>query len=273
MRKPRKDIVEPAAFAHLREPSEREKQAIAAARDRHAWRAAPPRIIVNKGAAAKASVEPPHRDAHGWDIHVRDAFGSTSTEFGDILMQQLLNVFPDRPDALEDRYANATLAAVAGIAPGDEAEAMLAVQMAGTHAMAMDMLRRTRGSNTREAMTEYGSLANKMLRTYTAQLEALAKIRRKGQQNVTVKHVHVYDGGQAIVGNVSHSRSGGGRDDKTQHRPQAPKEMEAFADAPGSEMWGADEVRDAVPVAGGEREEPMPDARRREGKRRTEGTG
>jgi hypothetical protein len=36
-----------------------------------------------------------------------------------------------------------------------------------------------------------------MLRTFTAQTEALAKIRRKGEQ--TVKVVHVYPGGQAVV--------------------------------------------------------------------------
>jgi hypothetical protein len=36
------------------------------------------------------------------------------------------------------------------------------------------------------------------------QVEALARKRRKGQQNITVKHVHVYAGGQAVVGAVSH---------------------------------------------------------------------
>ena len=28
--------------------------------------------------------------------------------------------------------------------------------------------------------------------------------RRKGQQTVTVKHVHLHEGGQAIMGSVSH---------------------------------------------------------------------
>jgi hypothetical protein len=36
------------------------------------------------------------------------------------------------------------------------------------------------------------------------QVEALTRQRRKGEQNIKVKHVHVYAGGQAIVGNVSH---------------------------------------------------------------------
>jgi hypothetical protein len=49
-----------------------------------------------------------------------------------------------------------------------------------------------------------GNLTTKFMRTYTMQVDALTRKRRKGQQNITVKHVHVYAGGQAIVGAVSH---------------------------------------------------------------------
>ena len=40
------------------------------------------------------------------------------------------------------------------------------------------------------------------LRTFTMQVEALQRYRGKGQQKVTVEHVHVHAGGQAIVGAV-----------------------------------------------------------------------
>jgi hypothetical protein len=40
------------------------------------------------------------------------------------------------------------------------------------------------------------------LRTFTAQVEALQRYRGKGQQKVTVEHVNVNAGGQAIVGAV-----------------------------------------------------------------------
>jgi hypothetical protein len=40
------------------------------------------------------------------------------------------------------------------------------------------------------------------VRTFTAQLEALQRYRGKGQQKVTVEHVNVNAGGQAIVGTV-----------------------------------------------------------------------
>ena len=43
---------------------------------------------------------------------------------------------------------------------------------------------------------------NKLARTYATQVEALRKYRNGGKQTVTVQHVNVEDGGQAIVGNV-----------------------------------------------------------------------
>jgi hypothetical protein len=46
--------------------------------------------------------------------------------------------------------------------------------------------------------------ANKLSRTHAALLEALNRHRGKGQQRVTVEHVTVNEGGQAIVGNVAH---------------------------------------------------------------------
>ena len=53
-------------------------------------------------------------------------------------------------------------------------------------------------------------LANQFCRTYTAQLDALNKHRGKGQQKVTVEHVHIYKGGQAVVGNIN---QGGGENE------------------------------------------------------------
>jgi hypothetical protein len=44
---------------------------------------------------------------------------------------------------------------------------------------------------------------NKLARTFTTQMETLKRYRTGGQQNVTVHHVSVSEGGQAIVGNVT----------------------------------------------------------------------
>jgi hypothetical protein len=85
-------------------------------------------------------------------------------------------------------------------------------------------------------------------------LEALNRHRGKGQQKVTVEHVHVHAGGQAVVGMVE--RPGGGDQRKTEEQPHA-KQIE---DAPESALWGEDKGRDAVPVARDD-ERPLPYAR------------
>jgi hypothetical protein len=45
------------------------------------------------------------------------------------------------------------------------------------------------------------------MRTFTNQVETLKRYRSGAQQTVKVEHVHVHEGGQAIVGNVE---TGGG---------------------------------------------------------------
>jgi hypothetical protein len=97
-----------------------------------------------------------------------------------------------------------------------------------------------------------GNLAVKLLRTFAAQTEALQRYRGKGQQKVTVEHVLVHTGGQAIVGSVG--QSGGGRDnDENRGQPHAPENVGAITFAPGTALPSADEARDAMPVASGRR--------------------
>jgi hypothetical protein len=44
---------------------------------------------------------------------------------------------------------------------------------------------------------------NKLARTFVSQMEALKRYRTGGEQKVTVQHVSVSEGGQAIVGNIT----------------------------------------------------------------------
>jgi hypothetical protein len=83
-------------------------------------------------------------------------------------------------------------------------------------------------------------------------LDTLNRHRGKGQQKVTVEHVNVAAGGQAIVGNVE---TGGGVAPKSKDQPHA------IAYAPGATMPSTDTLRKCVPVARDE-EWPLPDARR-----------
>jgi hypothetical protein len=111
------------------------------------------------------------------------------------------------------------------------------------------------GEQSFEGHRENLAQANKLSRTYATLLEALNRHRGKGQQKVTVEHVHVHAGGQAVVGIVS--PPGGGDDSKLEDQPHANQ----IAYAPQPEMRSPDKEREPVPVAGNA-ERPLPDARR-----------
>lgn len=85
---------------------------------------------------------------------------------------------------------------------------MLAVQMVATHNAAIDCLRRAMlDQQTFEGRENNLKHASKLLGLYSRQIEALDKHRGKGQQKVTVEHVHVEAGAQAVVGSV-HASAG-----------------------------------------------------------------
>lgn len=63
-------------------------------------------------------------------------------------------------------------------------------------------------SNEPESRRKYMGLGIQFQGLLVRQAEALAKLRNGNQQTVKVEHVHVHQGGQAIVGNVT--QGGGG---------------------------------------------------------------
>jgi len=102
----------------------------------------------------------------------------------------------------------ASIQTVAAIQPRDEIEGMLAVQMVSTHNAAMECLRRAMiPDQTLDGRDLNLRHATKLQSIFTKQLDALNKHRGKGQQKVTVEHVHVEAGGQAVVGNVETGKS------------------------------------------------------------------
>jgi len=110
--------------------------------------------------------------------------------------------------------ANAMLSVVNDIAPRDQLEAMLAVQIAATHQLTMTFARRLNHVDNIPQQDSAERAFNKLARTFTTQMEALKRYRTGGQQKMIVEHVTVNEGGQAIVGNVQ----GGGRE-KKRHQP------------------------------------------------------
>ena len=115
------------------------------------------------GSALTTSAE--HNDVGHHAIRHADAFGTTSYAFASRGLGRLAAVMRGRGDDLPDEDAlNTALAAVDGINPDDEVEAMLAIQMVGTYEVAMEMLSRAKQTDSVIALQSCGGLAVKLLR-------------------------------------------------------------------------------------------------------------
>jgi hypothetical protein len=186
---------------------------------------------------------------------LKNVGGSRSDHWNNILANQTVQaLWLEHSDPeTRDKQFKATVAALIGIAPKDELEGMMAAQLIAAHNAAMECYRRAMtGEQTFEGRRENLAQANKLSRTHAALLDALNRHRGKGQQKVTVEHVHVHSGGQAVVGVVT--RPGGGDREKPEGQPHA------IAYAPQPPMWGTNKEREPVPVTcDGER--PLPYAR------------
>jgi hypothetical protein len=111
-----------------------------------------------------------------------------------------------------EKFVEPVHAAIAGVNPRNEIEAMLAVQMVGAHNMAMEFSRRAmHPKQYPEVVDTNVARVIQVMRIFIEQVACLQKLKGQGsQQKVTVEHVHVHQGGQAIVGAVT-SRGEGGR--------------------------------------------------------------
>jgi hypothetical protein len=134
------------------------------------------------------------------------------------------------PASLSEEDKNASIARALdlyeSLAPASGLEGMLAAQMVGTHHAALECLRMAAVPEQTFAGRDMNlKHAAKLMALYTQQLAALDKHRGKGQQKVTVEHVHVAPGGQAIVGNVetgASSRRQSTDPDAIEHKPEVP---------------------------------------------------
>ncbi len=243
-------------------PSDAEKQEIAAATARHNERH--PRVAINIKQPGKGPIEisPTHSDGAGWQTRLKDALGTRSYNFVDTDLARLMTVFRDSEGVIDGSAVNAALAVVDGVKPQNELEAMLAVQIAVTHGLAMKFSASLYNGGI-ETLPQQDSAAltlSRLQRAFTTQIDSLSNMRRGGRQKVVVEHVHIYPGGQAIVGDVTHV--GRGVSGENEQQAHATDDKRALAFTPGAEMRCTNEEREALPVAGGERQEALPDARR-----------
>lgn len=137
-------------------------------------------------------------------------------EVADRMASQMANalVWP-KPKGETETIIKA-VTALAEFAPRNAIEASLAAQMTATGEAALMFLNRATVQEHTEEVTDLNvARATRLMRLHLEQIEAMQKLKGKaGQQKVTVEHVHVYEGGQAIVGSVEGRGVGDGKENR-----------------------------------------------------------
>jgi hypothetical protein len=132
--------------------------------------------------------------------YLMEAFGSDDPDFVDGLARQLLNIFSDKDDSL-----SFAISVIKGAQPKDPYEAMLSAQMSGIHWKAMKWMEGLDAAPSVElGLAE--RIVSKLTKLFASHMETLTHYRMGGETKITVQHVAVNDGGQAIVGNVNQAR-------------------------------------------------------------------
>jgi hypothetical protein len=173
-----------------------------------------------------------------------------------------------RADRIDDkkaaaRHSDMIAARLPAIGPKDALEAMVAAQMLACHDAAMECYK-SAAANSEGLWRDYMNQAGKLSRTFAMLLDALNRHRGKGMQKITVEHVHVHSGGQAVVGVVE--APGGGVQPKSGNQPNGSKTTAktsqlAHRTVAQPAVWSAETERAPMPGAG-DGKRPVPDTRR-----------
>lgn len=189
--------------ATVYEPTPQEREAVAKYRAGVKAKAAVPSIKVVQGKDGGNQLELDHPDKAIAACLLSEALGTKDHDFLRGILTQLANV-ASKGQTVDADALNYMIAMIKGVEPRDQVEAMLAAQMAAIHDATMTLARRLKNTETIPQQDSAERAFNKLARTFTAQVEALKRYRSAGEQTVRVEHVTVNDGGQAIVGNVTH---------------------------------------------------------------------
>lgn len=192
---------EPPAGKAEYQPTEKEKTALRKQIDRIAASPQLPRVKVGKGENTP-TIALDHPDDFIAGGVFKEALGTTSTDFTNGLINQLAKA-SYRNGKIDADGLNFMLSVIEDIKPRDQLESMLAAQMAAIHMAIMKLAQQLANVDLLPQQDSAGALLNKLTRTFATQIETLKRNRSSGEQKVTVQHVTVSEGGQAIVGNVT----------------------------------------------------------------------
>jgi hypothetical protein len=182
----------------------------------------PVRVKVWDANGRIAKVYPPDGEGEIWWERLNKALGTRSSDFVNAALFQIQAAARSPWGGISELSMNAALAMIEAAAPKDEIEGALAIQMACTHTAAMSVLAKLDAAFvTERRVAAFGSAAARLLRAFANQVEVLRRLRQGGHQYVRVEHVHVGDGGQAVIGNVNASSGPACRSGATGRRAAA----------------------------------------------------
>ena len=192
------------AVAEPYQPTEREREIMATVTDKLHARA--PSVKVLRAGEDAVTLGTDHPDHVTGATLLAAALGTGSLMFAQAFVETLIQATSIKGQ-IQEAPLNRAIDIVTALQPEDEAVAMLAAQMAMVHRAAMHAARRMENSDTLLQLEAHDRCLNRLTRTYAAQMDTLKRYRSRGQK-VIVEHVHVYEGGQAIVGDVRHGGGG-----------------------------------------------------------------
>ena len=131
-------------------------------------------------------------------MRLYEALGSKSHQFThDVLNRLPRAVTLTGEDARDSATISAALAFIGSVESQNVLETTMALQMVAANEAALLCFERSRTAQYMEQAAAYSNMANKAMRSFALHAEAIAKLRRGGEQ--VVKHVHVNEGGQAVI--------------------------------------------------------------------------
>jgi hypothetical protein len=231
------------ASADAHKPTDRELAAARKFVEERSRRA--PRLKVSKS-GDRSTIAPEHPDEIIGLAHLMDALGTTDMDFFNGLVDQLARAAADGAE-VNEKGINFMLSIIKDIEPRDQLEAMLAAQMAAVHIATMTFARRLAHVDNIAQQDSAERAFNKLARTFVSQMEALKRYRTGGEQKVTVQHVTVGEGGQAIVGNVTQ-----GQREAAPNKAASPPPL--LADAKAAPMPIISDCKEPVPARQKKRE-------------------
>lgn len=217
--------------------------------------------------AAKQEPQPPSKGGTVLNMDrpsLKAIGGSNDPEWNTVIANQVAAsawIGNENEQDKRDKIQVAGISAMVSANPQDTIEGMLLAQLIASHNAGMECYRRAMNpQQTFEGRGHNLSQANKLSRTSAVLVEALSRYRSRGEQKITVQHVNIASGGQAIVGVVEAGGAGSNQIGRQCHAGLI------TTDALLPEVSRQDTARDALPVASNAKRS-MQDARRHKSRR------